>query len=97
MFPIILFISLICTVNCAKILGIFQMSAYSHYALGNALLKGLAAKGHDVTMIAAYEEKENLTNYHNVVVPEIIEFSKGKFKLIEFQRLLNYTFFFFFL
>ncbi|KAL3268644.1 hypothetical protein HHI36_007748 [Cryptolaemus montrouzieri] len=44
-------------VESARILGIFPTPSKSHYALGNVLLKELARRGHEVTMISPFEEK----------------------------------------
>lgn len=77
-FFIILF-TLICATNSARILGIFHMSSYSHFILGDTLLKSLAEKGHDVTMISAFEQSNNMTNYRTVQVPEIFDYIKSKF------------------
>lgn len=44
--------------ECARILGIFPTSGRSHYILGSSLMKGLAEKGHDVTVISPYPEKD---------------------------------------
>ncbi|CAG9830651.1 unnamed protein product [Diabrotica balteata] len=43
--------------NGYKVLLVFPVPAKSHYMLGNTLAKGLVAAGHDVTMIAFFEEK----------------------------------------
>ncbi|KAJ8928781.1 hypothetical protein NQ314_018639 [Rhamnusium bicolor] len=37
-------------VKCSRILVVFPMPAPSHYILGNALARGLAEAGHDITM-----------------------------------------------
>lgn len=57
-------------VNCAKILGVFPFPSKSHYHMGNFLLKELAKKGHEVTMIASYEDNSLPPNvsYRNVKV-----------------------------
>ncbi|KAJ8928783.1 hypothetical protein NQ314_018641 [Rhamnusium bicolor] len=41
----------------ARILGVFPVPAPSHYILANALMKGLAEAGHDVTIISSFSEK----------------------------------------
>lgn len=41
-----------------RILGIFPTTAPSHFFLGSSLMKALAEAGHDVTIIAPFEEKE---------------------------------------
>ncbi|XP_018562683.1 uncharacterized protein LOC108904558 [Anoplophora glabripennis] len=58
------------TVQNARILGIFPMVARSHYILGNALMRGLAEAGHNVTVISPYEEKNppNGGSYKEVVL-----------------------------
>lgn len=52
----------------AKILGIFHMCGPSHYLAGSSLMKILAAKGHNVTIIAAFSEKNPPENYNQVVL-----------------------------
>ncbi|KAJ8954680.1 hypothetical protein NQ318_011372 [Aromia moschata] len=42
----------------AKILGVFPIAMPSRYILGNALLRGLAEAGHDVTMVSPFTEKD---------------------------------------
>ncbi|KAF5275119.1 hypothetical protein FQR65_LT16780 [Abscondita terminalis] len=60
----------------ARILGVYQVPSYSHYQLGDVLLKELAKRGHDVTVISPYEEKEKIENYRTVVLTGAIEFYK---------------------
>ncbi|XP_072381212.1 UDP-glycosyltransferase UGT5-like [Diabrotica undecimpunctata] len=59
--------------NGYKILFVFPMPARSHYFLGNALAKGMVAAGHDVTMLAYFEEKNPPPGgtYTNVLLPGI--------------------------
>lgn len=54
-----------------KILGIFPTVAPSHYNVGKALMKGLAAAGHDVTIVSPFKEKNQIKNYREVVVRKI--------------------------
>jgi hypothetical protein len=44
-------------VHSARILGVFPGPIPSHYFLSNSLMKGLAEKGHDVTMISPFVDK----------------------------------------
>lgn len=53
-------------VSCYRILGVFPNPAKSHYLVGDALMKGLAAKGHDVTMISAYKQIEPIKNFRAI-------------------------------
>ncbi|KAJ3642495.1 hypothetical protein Zmor_025267 [Zophobas morio] len=62
--------------SCAKILGIFGAPGRSHYILGSTLLKALAEKGHDVTMVSSLGEKEppkTKGTYRDIVVTEIMK------------------------
>ncbi|XP_044262534.1 UDP-glycosyltransferase UGT5-like [Tribolium madens] len=48
---------LVYNVQSAKILGVFPIPAPSHYILGSRLMRALAEKGHDVTVINPFGEK----------------------------------------
>ncbi|KAF2905636.1 hypothetical protein ILUMI_00538 [Ignelater luminosus] len=67
------FAFILCSVNSAKILGVFHMPAYSHYQLGDRLLKELAARGHEVTVITPYAEKNPVKNFKQIVLTGAIE------------------------
>lgn len=69
-----------CAVQSAKILGVFHMMSYSHYIVGHALLKELASRGHEVTMISSFEPKTPIKNYRTILLTEIIEYTKSKLK-----------------
>lgn len=49
-----------------KILGIFPTVSPSHYYVGKALMKGLAADGHEVTIISPFKEKNPIPNYTEI-------------------------------
>lgn len=66
------------TIKCARILCVFHMSSYSHYILGNTLLKELAARGHEVTMISSFDQQPPIKNYRTILVNEVPELVKGK-------------------
>lgn len=55
-----------------RILGVFPMIAKSHYILGSALMRGLAEKGHDITMISPFGEKTKPKNgtYRDIILSE---------------------------
>jgi hypothetical protein len=67
----------------AKILGVFPVPGRSHYLLGSTLLKALAEKGHDVTMISCFGEKDPPKNgtYRDVVVSGLLKAMQGIFCL----------------
>jgi hypothetical protein len=56
--------------HSARILGVFPVASPSHYILGNSLLKGLAEKGHDVTMVSPYDDENPPKNgwYRSIVL-----------------------------
>uniref|UniRef100_A0A2M4BJY0 UDP-glucuronosyltransferase n=2 Tax=Anopheles marajoara TaxID=58244 RepID=A0A2M4BJY0_9DIPT len=55
-------------IDGAKILGIFPTSARSHYIVGSALMKELARRGHEVTVINPFPQKKPLANYRDIDV-----------------------------
>ncbi|XP_063921668.1 UDP-glycosyltransferase UGT5-like [Zophobas morio] len=62
--------------SCAKILGVFTSPGPSHYILGSTLMKALAEKGHDVTLISSFGEKKppkTKGTYRDIVVTEIMK------------------------
>lgn len=67
-------VSLVCcllgSVDSYKILGLFAFPSSSHYKIGSALMRGLAEKGHEITVIAAYEEKSPVANFTTIFIPE---------------------------
>ena len=52
----------------AKILGIFPFHAKSHSFVASALLRELANRGHDVTVITHNPQMEKIDNYTDVYV-----------------------------
>lgn len=67
-FCVILFAlgAVVSSVCSYRILGIFPHAAKSHYIVGDALMKGLAAKGHDVTMISPHKQSKPIKNYRSI-------------------------------
>lgn len=51
-----------------NILGVFPFPAYSHYALGSRIMKALAEKGHNVTVITPILEEKPPKNYRQIYV-----------------------------
>jgi hypothetical protein len=52
----------------AKVLGIFPFQAKSHFIVASALLRELANRGHDVTVITHHPQAEKIANYTDVYV-----------------------------
>ncbi|CAH0545937.1 unnamed protein product [Brassicogethes aeneus] len=76
----------ICNVKSAKILGVFPMHAHSHYTLGITLMKELVSRGHEVTFISAYQQKNPIKNLREVSLEEAIpenDYKKFLFHLHE--------------
>lgn len=74
----ILICSLLVSANANKILGVFPIAAASHFSIGSSLMKGLAEKGHDITLIAAYKDKSPIPKYKTVFVSEAVSYMDGK-------------------
>lgn len=66
-----------------KILGIFHTVSRSHYYVGSALMKGLAADGHEVTVISPFQEKNPIPNYNEIYLDGTYDmFANSKFNFI---------------
>lgn len=73
-----LVIILVCDGNCANILGIFPIASPSHRILGDALLKELARRGHNVTMLSPYPSKTPVENYTDIYLDGMIEYKESE-------------------
>lgn len=62
----------------AKILGIFPNAGYSQYILGSSLMKQLADKGHQVTIISPFSLKNKVENIKEICTTNLSEPSYGK-------------------
>lgn len=51
--------------------------AKSHYITGSALMKGLAAAGHEVTVISPFPQTKPLKNFRDIKVQGIVEKMQG--------------------
>lgn len=60
-----------------KILGVFHTNSKSHYIAGGALMKALAEKGHEVTVISPFPQEQPLNNFHDITVPGIDRLRKS--------------------
>ncbi|XP_055702426.1 UDP-glycosyltransferase UGT5-like [Phlebotomus papatasi] len=56
-------------VSSYKILMVFPSFSPSHLIVASGLLKGLAKKGHEVTMVSSYPQSKPVKNYRDVVLP----------------------------
>lgn len=64
------------SVNTYRILGVFPAPSKSHYYVGQALMQGLAEKGHEVTIISPFKEKSPIKNYNEVFLENSWEMSR---------------------
>lgn len=78
----------ISVVNSYRILGIFPHPAKSHYIVGDALMKGLAAKGHEVTMISPHRQTKSIRNYRRIHLEHtLLDAARG----VEAGNFVNYN------
>lgn len=78
----------------AKILGVIPSGGKSHHFIGAAYTKALAEAGHDVTVIAAFREKNPPKNYREIVMDDLYEtlmtaFMENPFEFPEIPPLLH--------
>ncbi|XP_065368673.1 UDP-glycosyltransferase UGT5-like [Calliphora vicina] len=68
---IFIFTSTLQNVESAKILAVFPFPGPSQYILVQPYLKALAAKGHEMTVINAFPQKQQFNNFRDVLVMEV--------------------------
>ncbi|XP_065093009.1 UDP-glycosyltransferase UGT5-like [Ochlerotatus camptorhynchus] len=56
-------------VESARILCVFPSPGRSHVLVGQALLKGLAERGHEVTMVSPFKLPKPVKNYREIYIP----------------------------
>lgn len=52
----------------AKILGLFPVPAKSHMVVNSAIVKELAKRGHEVTVVSPFPEKSEIPNYKDIAI-----------------------------
>lgn len=77
-----IFLFIIVKANSLNLLLVAPTPAQSHYFIGNELGKGLARLGHNVTIIATYNEENPPPNYTTIYLDGIAESTEGIVKLI---------------
>lgn len=64
-----------------KIFGCLSFGTYSHFAIGDAIMKTLWRGGHNITVVSPYPNKENLLNYRDISTQDVLDnFRKGVIK-----------------
>jgi glucuronosyltransferase len=61
--------------NGARILGLFPLPGKSHMRVNSALVKELANRGHEVTVVSPYPENNTILNYKDIAL-DVNEFEK---------------------
>lgn len=56
-----------------KVLGVFPTMSKSHYMLGSKIMKELADKGHEVTVLTPFPMHKGVGNLTEVLVDGIVE------------------------
>lgn len=62
----------------AKILAIFPSYGYSQFFVAQPLLKHLAKRGHEITLISAHKPKETYKNIEVINAPGVLQMGEGK-------------------
>ncbi|XP_065199766.1 UDP-glucosyltransferase 2-like [Planococcus citri] len=57
-------------VESAKILGIFPLLSKSHHSINQPIVKSLAKKGHEVTILGHFQSSDNIPNYKEILISE---------------------------
>lgn len=63
--------------ECYNILGLFPYAGKSHFYVFEALMKGLADKGHSVTVLSQFPQKSAHPNYKDFILPRMKEGSNN--------------------
>ncbi|KAJ4434824.1 hypothetical protein ANN_23395 [Periplaneta americana] len=80
--PIIaLFVCAIHITDSARILGLFQFNGKSHFVMFEALLKGLASRGHDVVVVSHFPQESKVPNYTDISVEESLTEAVNSFTM----------------
>ncbi|XP_011294375.1 UDP-glycosyltransferase UGT4-like [Musca domestica] len=70
LFMVILWAQLLLTTNAARILSILAFPGKSQYEFMQPLLRELASRGHHITSVNNFPQKEPMDNFRDVVVEE---------------------------
>lgn len=77
-YKILFFLTIVTScVNTAKILCIFHMHSKSHHNAAVEIFKGLANKGHEVTVVSPFPLKKTPINYQDIDLPEMRKNKEG--------------------
>lgn len=74
--------------DAARILAVLPLPSTSHFVMGEALLRGLAARGHQVDVLSHFPLKNPPPNYRDISLVGTIPSSNNNLTL---DRALQYT------
>lgn len=77
-FVLLFVVSLVIEIQSYKILSISPTMSRSHHLIACSLMKGLAEKGHDVTMIAPFPLDAPHRNIREIQVSKVLTEGRGK-------------------
>lgn len=69
---------LLSSVAAYNYLLVLPTSARSHYNVGSSLAKGLAAAGHQVTLVSPFALKKPIKNINDMPLPNVLKAMGGK-------------------
>lgn len=69
--PLLVLLLFVFCANGARILGIFPMPAPSHFFIGFRIMKELADRGHEVSVINPFPREKPIKNYRDISVAGI--------------------------
>lgn len=75
---VLLFFTIFACANGAKILGVFPMPGHSHFFIGFRLMKELADRGHQVSMISPFPREKPIKGYTDISIKGIDVIFSGK-------------------
>uniref|UniRef100_A0A1B0GEE6 Uncharacterized protein n=1 Tax=Glossina morsitans morsitans TaxID=37546 RepID=A0A1B0GEE6_GLOMM len=61
-----------------KFLGVLHFASKSHYIVGSSLLKALANKGHEVTVVTSFTEQKPIKNYNEIPLKSVLKIMDKK-------------------
>jgi glucuronosyltransferase len=70
----------------AKILGLFHLNGRSHFNMFEALLKSLAARGHQVYVVGHFPQKKPIPNYIDINVEDSLPALTNNFTIAMARR-----------
>ncbi|KAI4462969.1 UDP-glucosyltransferase [Holotrichia oblita] len=67
---LLLLFAFLTSVSSLKILGIFPYAGKSHFVVFEVLLRELAKRGHQVTVVSEFPQKRSLQNYKDIALEQ---------------------------